>query len=347
MPKKHQFTDEELFSEETELKRQLGLTEAFAIVISRIIGSGIFRTPAPIMMLVGAISLFYGVWILGGIATLLGAFLYAELAAMMPKSGGPYQYLKAAYPPIVTFLRGWAMFFVSETAAIAAVALVFAEYGNAMSGIVNIITKDGSREHKGSFTTYLGDNLSSHDGIFTNINDFDPTSIRNFDLSLNGPIVQDKLYYFINARHIYFDGWLHGQEIFKPGNVPFFDTEGNFVPHLNPVKGKGSGDFVAMNWNRKNYGQAKFLFRVAPGINFTSSTIYDQVDYQDYDRNYKLNPEGMLQRFKTGVIQLFKLTHALNPTTFYDLGISGIFKEYKDYAYEDPQIGRASCRERV
>ncbi len=137
MADKHTFTKEELFSEDTDLKRQLGLTEAFSIVISRIIGSGIFRTPAPIMMLVGAISLFYGVWIIGGIATLLGAFLYAELAAMMPKSGGPYQYLKAAYPPIWTFLRGWAMFFVSETAAIAAVALVFAEYGNALYALLN------------------------------------------------------------------------------------------------------------------------------------------------------------------------------------------------------------------
>jgi len=135
MAPKHHFTKEELFSEETELNRRLGLLEAFSIVISRIIGSGIFRTPAPIMLLVGCVSLFYGVWILGGIATLLGAFLYAELVAMMPKSGGPYAYLKAAYPPIFTFLRGWAMFFVSETGAIAAVALVFAEYGNALYAI--------------------------------------------------------------------------------------------------------------------------------------------------------------------------------------------------------------------
>ncbi|MDZ7332024.1 MAG: amino acid permease, partial [candidate division KSB1 bacterium] len=124
--------EKDLFSEETELKRDLGLLESFSIVISRIIGSGIFRTPQPIMMAVAAVSLFYGVWILGGIATLLGAFCYAELVAMMPKSGGPYAYLKAAYPPVWTFLRGWAMFFVSETASIVAVALVFAEYSSSL-----------------------------------------------------------------------------------------------------------------------------------------------------------------------------------------------------------------------
>lgn len=123
-------TNAELFSDDTEMERSLGFKEAFSIVIGRIIGSGIFRTPAPIMAAVGCVSLFYGVWILAGVATILGALCYAELVAMMPRSGGPYAYLKAAYPPWWTFLRGWAMFFVSETASIAAVALVFAEYAN-------------------------------------------------------------------------------------------------------------------------------------------------------------------------------------------------------------------------
>lgn len=130
MKEKETTTATDLFSEETDLKRDLGLLESFSIVIGRIIGSGIFRTPQPIMLAVASVSLFYGVWVIGGIATLLGAFCYAELVAMMPKSGGPYAYLKAAYPPVWTFLRGWAMFFVSETGAIAAVALVFAEYSS-------------------------------------------------------------------------------------------------------------------------------------------------------------------------------------------------------------------------
>ncbi len=120
-----------LFDEKTELQRKLGLPETLSIVINRIIGSGIFRTPAPIMFITASVSMFYGVWIVGGIATILGALCYAELVAMMPRSGGPYVFLKAAYPPIITFLRGWAMFFVSETGAIAAVALFFSE--NAVS----------------------------------------------------------------------------------------------------------------------------------------------------------------------------------------------------------------------
>ncbi len=123
----------QIFDEKTELERKLGLTETLSIVINRIIGSGIFRTPAPIMFITASVSMFYGVWIVGGIATILGALCYAELVAMMPRSGGPYVFLKVAYPPVVTFLRGWAMFFVSETGSIAAVALFFSE--NALSTI--------------------------------------------------------------------------------------------------------------------------------------------------------------------------------------------------------------------
>jgi amino acid transporter len=121
----------------TDYKRDLGLKESVAVVISRIIGSGIFRTPAPIMALVGCTSLFGLVWVIGGIITIFGAVIYAELTAMVPKSGGPYVYLKEAYGPYVAFIRGWAMFFVSETASIVAVALIFSEYLNAIWEIVS------------------------------------------------------------------------------------------------------------------------------------------------------------------------------------------------------------------
>lgn len=115
-----------------DLDRRLGPVEAFSLVIGRIIGSGIFRTPAPIMALTGALGPFTAVWLIGGLATLLGAFCFAELVAMLPRSGGPYAYLNAAYGPTWAYLRGWAMFAVSETAAIAAVALVCAEYTDSL-----------------------------------------------------------------------------------------------------------------------------------------------------------------------------------------------------------------------
>ena len=153
----------------TDYKKGLGLKESTAIVISRIIGSGIFRTPAPIMALVGCTSLFGLVWVLGGIITIFGAVIYAELTAMIPKSGGPYVFLKEAYGPYIAFLRGWAMFFVSETASIVAVALVFTEYINA---IFVIATGDPFN----LFTTF----------IISLITIWTLTSINLFGVSLSG-----------------------------------------------------------------------------------------------------------------------------------------------------------------
>ncbi len=81
------------FGDSTEYKRDLGLIEAVSIVISRIIGSGIFRTPAPIIALVGCTGLFGLVWVLGGVVTIFGAVVYAELAVMMPRSWSHWRYL--------------------------------------------------------------------------------------------------------------------------------------------------------------------------------------------------------------------------------------------------------------
>ena len=81
-----------------------------------------------------------------------------------------------------------------------------AEYGHAMSGIVNIITKEGSNQTSGNLSTYLGDFSSKHSSLFLNIDDIDPFSTSNMDLSVNGPILKDKLFYFTNFRSIRYEG---------------------------------------------------------------------------------------------------------------------------------------------
>lgn len=246
-----------------------------------------------------------------------------------------------------------------------------AEYGNAMSGIVNIATKEGSNNASGQFTTYFGDHISSHDKIFWNVSDFNPFEIYNFDGSINGPIIRDKLYYFINARHVYFDGWLDGRRDFNPSAVsglvqlgededPFWyvlgsdagidqviaqvygggdSTETNRIyNHLreNYSDGKGDGKYVPMNWSQKTYGQAKLIYRFTDLIKLMANSIYETVDYRDFNRDYKLNPDGDLVRNRTGFTQLVKLSHALSTKTFYDLGLTYFYKKYEEFTYEDP-----------
>lgn len=94
-----------------------------------------------------------------------------------------------------------------------------AEYGQAMSGIVNITTKEGTNDFGGSLTGYLGDYVSGHNDIFMNIDNFNPTSIYNFEASLHGALLKDKLFFYSNARSYYSDGWLYGQRIYNPSAV--------------------------------------------------------------------------------------------------------------------------------
>ncbi|CUV09606.1 Amino acid permease [hydrothermal vent metagenome] len=93
-----------------------------------IIGSGIFMVPATVAMLTGSSSLFFMVWIAGGIVSLFGALSVAELGAAMPRAGGQYVYLSEAYGPVWGYLYGWSAVAVINTASIAAVGVAFSEY---------------------------------------------------------------------------------------------------------------------------------------------------------------------------------------------------------------------------
>lgn len=273
-----------------------------------------------------------------------------------------------------------------------------AEYGQAMSGIVNIATKSGSNEFGGSFTTYLGDHLSQNSDVFMHIDDFNPASIYNFDGSLHGAIIKDKLFYYANARYINFDGWLYGQRRFNPNTIAasiggfprdylqdvapeyledakLLDDNSYEILYLlgtnadldelitrtllsgdsylggnvsedsiqaqlarlrkNHQNGRGDGEYVPMNGNRKVYGQGKLIYKPFAPVTLSYNYIYDDVDYRDFERDYKYNPDGATKKFRNGQTHILQLTHMLTSRTFYTLGFSYFSKGYESYVYED------------
>jgi basic amino acid/polyamine antiporter, APA family len=111
-----------------KLVRGLGLTDGTMIVIGSMIGSGIFITSAESSRLVGSPGWLLVAWALAGVMTITGALCCAELAAMMPRAGGPYVFLREAYSPGTGFLFGWSLFLVVQTGTIAAVAVAFANF---------------------------------------------------------------------------------------------------------------------------------------------------------------------------------------------------------------------------
>jgi len=106
----------------------LGLFTTTTIVIGGVIGSGIFRKPGVMAAQVGSPELLLLVWLLAGVITLFGALTNAEIASMIPETGGQYIFYERMYGPFVAYLYGWAVFAVIQTGSIAAVAYVFAEY---------------------------------------------------------------------------------------------------------------------------------------------------------------------------------------------------------------------------
>jgi APA family basic amino acid/polyamine antiporter len=110
------------------LARRLGAFDATMIVMGGIIGSGIFINPYVVARQVHSAPLILGVWAAGGVIALLGAFVYAELAAILPEAGGQYAYLREAFHPSVAFLYGWTLLLIVQSGGMAAVAVTFARY---------------------------------------------------------------------------------------------------------------------------------------------------------------------------------------------------------------------------
>ena len=110
------------------LARRLGLFDATMLVMGGIVGAGIFVNPAEVARNVSAPWLIVGVWVLGGAIALIGALVYAELAARRPAVGGQYAYLRDAFGPLPAFLYGWSLLLVIQSGGMAAVAITFARY---------------------------------------------------------------------------------------------------------------------------------------------------------------------------------------------------------------------------
>ena len=115
-------------------RRELGLFSATMSVVGGIIGSGIFINSSIVAQRLPSAGWVLAAWGAGGVVALLGAFIFAELGQRMPKVGGGYAYLRAAFGPLPGFLYGWALLLIMATGAAAAVAMTFATYLQALTG---------------------------------------------------------------------------------------------------------------------------------------------------------------------------------------------------------------------
>jgi len=217
-----------------------------------------------------------------------------------------------------------------------------AEYGQAMSGIVNIVTKDGGSELTGEITGYIGDYLPSggsrefglykpvladigairspHPDSVEHINPLnDFNNIFNFQGSFSGPVpILPQLTFFSTFRYYTTDGYRYGLRWFTPQGE------------------KGDAETVPMEPFKKLSGQFKLTWQLTNSLKLTYNLLGNDNTFRWYDRFYKYNPDGDYQRFENSLNQILGITHILGARTFYELKLSRFSTEYKHYVYEDP-----------
>ncbi|MFA6467268.1 MAG: TonB-dependent receptor [Bacteroidota bacterium] len=214
-----------------------------------------------------------------------------------------------------------------------------AEYGQAMSGIVNIATREGGLKFTGGIGTYMGDYLSTNEELYPGLS-FNPIHIRNIEGNISGPIIGEALTFFANARYIYFNGWEMGFRRFNPSNIAFTDSTNTFRIYRD-ASGKGDSAVVPLGNSERRYAQAKIAWKILPLMKLTGNFIFDYSTNKTGDkRMYRYNPDGIANGHDFSNTFIFQLSHTLNSNTYYTLGGSAFVKDSKEYLYENMNDSR-------
>ncbi len=247
-----------------------------------------------------------------------------------------------------------------ETGAIQEIQVISgtfnAEYGQAMSGIVNVVTKDGDREKiEGHVSMGIGDYVSSQSlGLNSGfdpipdrsnyMDDLNLSHLQDYQLNLSGPVpYSNSVTFFTTARFLSDNGRLYGQRIFTPSDSNNF-SDPTFS--LDNVMRSGDGEVVSLDPFEKWSFQVKLTKHFESGGKLSYSILRDAMEFQNLDENrahqdetirgFKYNPDGNYQKFKTGQNHILSWTHALSNKTFYNINASYTSNTEKQYVHEDP-----------
>ncbi|NWF49652.1 MAG: TonB-dependent receptor [Ignavibacteriaceae bacterium] len=195
-----------------------------------------------------------------------------------------------------------------------------AEYGNALSGIINTVTKEGGRDFHGNIKLYSSDYVSNFTDYFTYIDNYNPLANYNIQASLDGPIpfTGDQVTFFANGRYNYDDGFLYGIRKYNIDGTP------------------GDGKYVSMNWSKRWIGQANLSYWVTTGVKLNAELLYSKEDYQNYGHDWKWTPDGNVKTFTNSYNGTLTVTHLLSSSTFYVVKGSYFFRDFNEYLFEDP-----------
>ena len=213
-----------------------------------------------------------------------------------------------------------------------------AEYGNAMSGVVNVTIKDGGKNYDGSLSYYTGDYSSSAHDIFPNIDDQDFSANSTFDGFISGPVLPflgDKLTFNVSLRRSESEGYLYGIREHNPSDYAYFPPSGDWY-----IQNTGDSSYVPMNPSQSTNALSKITWRVSPTMKISTQSILSKAQSKSYSHAYKYNPDGVGTGYSANNNHSIKINHSLSPKSFYEANIFISDTDYKNYLYEDTTDSR-------
>ena len=210
-----------------------------------------------------------------------------------------------------------------------------AEYGQALSGVVNIVTEGGSNKFRTDVSGYIGNFVTGNTSIFRNLDKIDRIAQKNIQLTVSGPVspVQN-LYFFLTGR--YFDniGHLYGKRVYNvTDDVPFYPNPADksfWIP-----RNTGDGAYVSMNPYTKYSFNGKLTYAL-PSVAVTYSIFWDKTQSKGYDHGFSWTPDGVVTNYGEDWIQNLQFTNYLSQTTSQTLKFSVNNYHFYGYLYEDP-----------
>ena len=214
-----------------------------------------------------------------------------------------------------------------------------AEYGRAMSGVVNAVTKEGGNQFHGSFSSSLANYLTPHDDIFIGLNSGRPglNLSQDYKFQLEGPFFRDKLSFFINGRYQDQNGYLNGIRRFNPWDYSDYSAEDPAEWHIEHT---GDNKYVSMDHSQNLSLMTKLAWNATSRIKVTGLYTLNDDMGQGYSHGYKYNPDARGFSFHTAHMGALQLNHMLSQKFFYEVKLSHVDNRYKSYRYENPLDSR-------
>lgn len=210
-----------------------------------------------------------------------------------------------------------------------------AEYGEALSGVVNQVTKIAGEKYSGRISIYSGDYFTPRSNVFPNLNKLRPKDVYNFQGNLSGPVpgIGDFLKFFVSGRYLNDNGYIYGQRKFNPSDSSNFS---NSDPSKWYVGATGDNAYVPMNSSKTLTLQGKLAINVGSGKGIVFNGLYQNNDYKVYDHMFRLDPDGDYNYYQKSFLGSASYTHLFNSKSFLDFLGSAFLSDYKQYVYQDP-----------